>query len=318
MQLSTMLLALPVSLVTFACSSADDADDIESRRASLSASCEVYARAVIGKSAECPVELGDLDDSDAAVHNLVRVCESLFGAPGSDDAGSKMQACANAIAASSCLDFHGGALAECAALGRGTLAVGDDCYFDNQCASGVCNGLSSSSCGTCRARAKAGEACGTSSTNVPCEDGLVCLAISSTEGTCEAVDVAPSREGAACEYASDCGNAWLACIDNKCTQRGDVCQSIYHAPSDCKAGQTCDIKKNKDLGRCVDADLGYAGEACNSGGWRDVEKNQYPCSPDLYCATSGTYGTCRTRVAEGGSCSPSILCANGLQCIDGV
>lgn len=296
-----LLATLPLLLLT-ACSSSSDADaDAAPSKDLLSKSCQRYAEVVTRKRAACPLEPVDLDDSDEAISHLARTCEALFGAPGSDAAGAKMQACTDHLRQASCTEFHADTAPACAAMFKGQLATDESCLFDSQCESGLCRGLSSYSCGTCRAPANIGEACGTGSTDVLCADGLICLANTSTTGTCEPIEIerqAPDDAlGRRCEYDSDCSSEWLTCYDDRCQERWQQPCSVDLL---CKPGQRCD----RDTETCVEAQLGAAGDACDY---------DHHCGPTLYCS-AGT--VCRSRIPEGGRCEYTSSCRAGLTCTD--
>lgn len=299
-----------VLLVVSGCSSADpsDADDTTTAQVSLGAGCQAYAEALVAKQAECPIEESDLSTGATVTDALARTCESLFGAPGSGATEANLRACATATAAASCTEFRGG-LAECVAPFRGTLVKNEECLFDSQCGSGVCMGSTGSSCGQCVDRAGAGERCGIGASDVPCQDAFVCLATTTTSGTCETAATTNTKAdvGSACE--TTCNNDWLVCQDGVCVERGGSCvkDNAYEV---CAAGQHCDAKDYVSVGACVASEVVGAGNECGSS-------SGFSCAPGLYCDYMG--GTiCRSQVREGGTCSRTEdHCATGLACIAG-
>lgn len=303
------LLALLVVPTLAACSSSDeDSTPTETTAAALEAGCQAYAEATLSKSAECPLFVEDLGTDPEVVARMARTCKSLFGAPGSGASRAKLEACAEATTAASCLTFHGG-IEECEPLFYGTLAPREACLFDTQCETGKCLGSTGASCGQCAWQANIGEACGAGLADVPCKDDLVCLQTTGTSGTCERVEATELfayTVGASCT-GNDCGpNSWLTCVAGACVELGSKCDD----GSDCRAGQRCDTTSKS----CVTAVLAKVGEACgyqSSAPYLTIE-----CDAGLHCDLDSH--TCRSRIQENGPCvSGKAPCAEGLTCIDG-
>lgn len=288
------------------CSISNAADEgTASAQASLRAGCEAYAEALVAKQAECPVTESDLGAGASVEGALARTCESLFGAPGSGASESNLRACAVATSAASCTEYHGG-LAECAAPLHGTLPKDDECLFDTQCDSGVCMGSTGASCGRCVDRAGAGERCGIGATDVPCEDSFVCLAITSTAGTCEPGEITTTKATADTACEGTCNNDWLQCRNGACVERGTTCRGTSYN-YDCAYGQRCNAKGTDSPGTCEPGWLGQPGESCKA-------YNGTFCDPGLYCDSATNI--CRSHVQEGGTCSSAEdHCAEGLSCV---
>ena len=142
-------------------------------------------------------------------------CTNGLSAPQTGNTPTLVEACVAAFATYSCADFfNNNPPAPCAATGP--RAIGATCAFNGQCASGYCQGLKNSSCGTCEAPPSAGASCASSGcwheqacvgattmcaaygalnascdADDPCGYGLTCVgavASTSTPGTCQAVD----------------------------------------------------------------------------------------------------------------------------------
>jgi hypothetical protein len=237
-------------------------------------------------------------------------CAILAGAAGSGYEAAAIEACAKAMAATSCAAFANN-MGPAACRIRGTLPLGAGCSDDSQCAgdANFCK-LTITGCGECAPRKQSDpndpNATGDCYDNSGCLEGLVCsvfecvpalqpnspCGISDTcmapyacvGGTCVMPTLGP---GAACDYRFDgCDpNQRLYCLNEM------VCGivPIVHL------GEVCGIMNNLDVG-CGE------GTACD--------------------ATAGNYtGHCVPRLADGAACDNSVnnydQCQPPASCTDG-
>lgn len=308
----SLFAALSISSTT-GCSSSEGDEPTASSGAALEAGCQAYAQAEIAKGAQCPLSVDELQIDDEVVSRLARTCVSLFSAPGSGATREKLTACADATAAASCFDYHGG-IEACEPLFRGTIAPLEECIFDSQCQTGKCLGSTGASCGTCAWEASVGETCGLGSDQVMCKPELVCLQSSGYSGTCEKVAATELKEpqvGDSCDPAVGCNHRGLTCVSGTCHLTNTFCMSS----SDCRSGWECDDTQHE----CKRSVLVGVGALC--GLQKDPQTGDYEtfvCQPGLYC--DSVSDTCRSKIQEHGPCSSwssGAPCATGLSCIEG-
>lgn len=216
----------------------------------------------------------------------------------------------------------------------GTIANGQPCYADAECASpgAACTptDCGAACCtGTCAPKKMLGEgACSGSGLNA-CEPGLVCSAAHggcytgdpgdicrrNTDcdagaycdqvGTQQGVCAADKGAGATCNSVLQCGGE-TGCVGLKrnvgtpqcrrLTEPGDACDDY------CLGGMYCDLSNPNGLGVCRNLPVGE--EACHS---------LLPCAGiHKQCGASGH---CEPRLQSGQSCAnPNLVCDVGLFC----
>ncbi len=210
--------------------------------------CDAYTRAICAQLAQCnPIDLQSLFGStDACVASLTPECAWTYSVPGASVTPAWVEACAGAIGQQSCAEAAAKTPAACQPP-PGTLANGQACASDQQCAGGECNLIAPATatnvaCGLC-ADAPTFAGCRVSS---DCPGDQRCTGAFDfpdggvQEGTC----IEPLGLGASCS--------------------GPVCQ----------AGLACNLDSSQNM---VCAPLATEGQACNS-------PTTAGCPPDLVCA----------------------------------
>lgn len=254
----------------------------------------------------CSQDLLDLLDIDLAPADLDDACDTLF-APyvedGSIELGTRddLAACFDALDALDCTTDDVRTIRACDPVVRGTVAEGDPCQVDAQCAGDAfCDTSAGGTCGVCAERKANGASC--SGDDDECA-GRRC----SAAGACRDV----GQVGDGCNDDDDCAGAL------RCSPSTDLCEvapawSVGDAcqpnTSDCGFPGTdlfCDGSSNT----CQQfADIG---EAC-AGGVATCNFVKYEV-----CDENGT-GLCRAPVtsAEGGACNmfSGVKCQDGLTC----
>jgi hypothetical protein len=158
----------------------------------------------------------------------------------------------------------------------GTIANGEGCMENADCASGSCSGSQLNACGTCQPTADVGESC--AAQDPPCRFGLFC----------DVDDVCRSRAepGASCTGQGQC-IASLACMEG-------ICNAPLPLGAPCSDGQ-CDA----ELGLCYGGyctaywPIPFPGEQCPYGF----------CSGNAYCDATQSPQTCIARGELGGPCT---------------
>lgn len=229
------------------------------------------------------------------------LCAQNLARPGDPTSIEGWASCAELVVGGSCdCDY-----ASICAVDAGTLGDGSRCSSGTQCASGYCRGATPyAECGTCVAKAGAGESC----SNRPCVDGLVC----GPGNTCQE----GLADGATCTSNSEC-------LSRSCN--GGSCGPMRQAGQSCGPSQgICDSSSATfcEAGVCTPFPIGTEDGAC---GGEDVVfcPSHRVCSVPLSPASPAPEGTCIARRGEGQSCSArpyEIIdsdCALGLRCILG-
>ncbi len=257
---------------------------------------------------------------------FVANCATAVKAPGSGLTIAFLNGCADASDRDPqlCTDWRAGAVTACV-FPVGTRSVGAPCGTGFQCASGACNVVQNTQCGTCVALPTAGESCA----DRDCVAGLECL-----NSICVAVQTL--ARGAACSHQMAPGDqcaAGLTCIvgsgattgtcqsvpavgqacDGPCAGNAicdnSVCAAIAGlgascAATDCVSSAYCDATQH-----CAPIIVGHAGDAC--------DYNELVCGADLHCDATNV---CRPYATIGQPCSDTgdIECHKELNCISGV
>jgi hypothetical protein len=171
----------------------------------------------------------------------------------------------------------------CNAMFDGTLAAGEACIINEECAGSQLCTRTDSSCdrdtaccpGTCAAVGAEGTACGnTGGAGTLCDDGLYCKDTGAATGTCTAL---VATEGAACDTFFDtCADPFYCNIQDFMTFTGKCAKPVA-------SGAACNVN---DLLPCEDS--------------RD------------YC--DATSNTCTRRVGVDQACSDTVFCIGFATC----
>jgi hypothetical protein len=260
--------------------------------------CGEFAAFVCQKFELCapaylPTKFGTHDD---CVSKMTDVCAHFEQAGRSVD----KVGCMNAMTAPYCTAVASvRAVPDVCLMPRGTRPPGGRCNWAFDCESLVCTSYSGD-CGTCAARAQAGDAC--DATHV-CEPELVC-----NLGAC-GMPVAP---GAGCNPASDMRcPAGTTCTGGVCKPWGTLGESCEptSAPCDGPHGYYC------SAGKCVTIQLAGQGEPCGS-------TNVAACRSGLLCKNSCVpmgilNGSCGAADASTLGCVYPLWCANAVCAYEG-
>ena len=209
------------------------------------------------------------------------------------------------LTAASCDKLYGSAFQiECAPPAPvNGAAVGAECNKANDCASGLCNGKTSTACGHCAASTivKTGDACDESTGKI-CAKGSICA------GKC----IQEQGLGATCDGdfttgTMVCGSA-LKCVSGKCAKaagNGTACTKS----GDCDVFQLQVCDKAASL-TCVTIQFVGADAACETIG------TTTECGQGLRCiaAAGSSSGTCKPAVMPGNACVRSSDCVFGYNC----
>jgi hypothetical protein len=219
-------------------------------------------------------------------------------------------------------------LATCREAFVGTVAIGADCFVDEECApQGFCAGASQTVCGACEARRATGARC---ERDAQCPPGLLCV-----NSTCvAATQVEDSGVGGPCglfeqtlmssaTYAS-CRRG-LYCVgfgmDRTCIDPLPVGASCTVGMGECASGAMCVSGVCvaqvivQDVGApcgnevlCEPERLVCASGACAQRPGEGASCVVAPCRVELECVS----GVCRRGLADGATCSRDSACASGF------
>lgn len=244
-------------------------------------------------------------DAMTCAQRLVLGCTPMVGASGAMVTGEQIDQCAQAIMGETCQEWLDNSQPSACSF-MGSLAAGSACGTGAQCQSGYCRLAPGSVCGSCAARAGAGQtapdggaACVVDS---DCAATLLCGG-----GTC----VAPGMMGAACGMKQPCSRT-LACIGGTCKTPIAAGQPCTNA-TDCDGskGVACDTMNKK----CVRIGTAGAGQACGF-----INKVLTECTAGATCANimdGGLMGTCHPPAADGSLCSLDLGCMAPAICTAG-
>lgn len=198
--------------------------------------------------------------------------------------------------------------AGCSDVFEGTVALGGNCGWDEECVDGYCSMTDGTCPGTCAARVAAGATC---ADNAACPAGFGC-----SGGNC----VALATEGQAC------GGSGVGCagIDLNCTEGGSgggICRTWASLLSGA-VGESCSLSTgdycDPDLA-CVFAGVveGMATFTCAARVARGAACSvgfPNPCPDDQSCSVvEGTMGTCTDLPSAGEDCTGT--CRGTLRCV---
>lgn len=233
----------------------------------------------------------------------------------------------------------------------GTIPEGGACVMDEECAAGTCTGDASASCGVCIAPTIAlGEPCDHDRECAPSTEGSVtCRAPQGMFGTvctlAEEPTVVPSSIGGPCNVpVGDTGYA--VCGRDAYCDAGHVCRAPRAIGAECsqyddacEIGAVCSPLPNDATLRCRPIRVVGAGEPCGAtadgvavcdllqdlvcdpmssvceeigDGTQGAScQSSFGCEEDLVCSSSlGGIGACTTPFANGQACSTSAACAS--------
>ncbi len=267
--------------------------------------CESWVTASCAREKKCGAVRFQLawGDESSCTSRKKLGCAERFAAPGVTQTPAELAACAAAMNDADCEDLALGKLpSECEVTG--SLAKGDGCANDAQCASGFCRFNVGSGCGSCAERGKDFASC---SVSAECAPGLLCSSRSCKK---------PEKQGGFCSRSSDCA-PWLVC-----SQDGS-CEKGAPAGSSCAGGGPSDVYGcdewngvvcNSLLMSCTAVTVRAVGAPCD--GFNDV------CAAGATCTGFGG-GECVAPPREGEACSTlgttggclwPAQCANG-ECV---
>jgi hypothetical protein len=239
--------------------------------------------------------------------------------------GSKVESCVNELSGFGCAELLNRAPDSCQAVTIGSLALGDDCTIDDECAgTDVFCDFDAACPGTCSKLGVQGDPCQRDS---DCRSGLSCF---NETGSC----VAPGKEGDLCQQGEpDCAPGFICLGEDSEAKTPGSCVAIDEAfsgavgdPCDlktrlCDIDASCEVKSVLPSLATECAPKVKSGEAC-----RVALPDQ--CPSDEYCDVplASLSGTCKTKPKAGEPCAgagfdparaPSI-CEPGARCDMGV
>lgn len=249
--------------------------------------------------------------------------------------GARARQCVDATAAQSCdLTAHDAhiAPAACTEMFTGTVAGGDSCSIDTECASGTCDlpttcpetGCCTGACRPTQPPGKAGDAC---AKDRDCGDGLVC----GQDTICHV----PAKADDPCRIDRECGDG-LACVGASGTSPG-TCHALPHV------GEICPDQRCAEANvRCDDASMfvcvpvGLPGDPCPTATECAIDTECDPvthmcrafpslgmpcdgsCESDSFCLIpdGAATGTCTALLPNNAPCDGNQACVSGF-CQDG-
>lgn len=248
------------------------------------------------KALDCLVGFDDLIGAFPDAADLSSFCDggiAGFIGDGTATLGdyTALEACRAAIAAIDCATFDFDTFTGCDDLIQGTIATGNACENNVQCAGdSFCDTSMGGACGACAPEKANGESC---TENSQCINGRCTGASPGNPGTCRTY----GQVGSACDSTDDCAGSLLCdgatnkCIADKVWAADDVCTSF---DGQCGFPFT-NLYCNTNLGMCkaflaVDAPCSAGQGLCNL--------------PDYeYCDVGGT-----------NNCAAPVLVPNGQPC----
>lgn len=295
--------------------------------AEIVTACEHLGARRVAYSQRCPSSIGEYPAEEPQV--FVDTCVGIATARGVTLTPLDLQACADELDAwpcsrgdsYTCLGYKGDLLYP-EHDKTGTLALGEACFSQVQCASGYCDRVPSwGDCGTCKRGRSEGESC-TDATDV-CKENLGC-----SDGICQPPGHKLGEEclgkGIICQRALYCndsfrcaayGQAGASCnASTPCAHvlfcQAGVCVARFPDGTNCTDSAMC-ASGLCDNGVCTAVPPRptglIAGQDCSAGSCRD----------DLWCSKNHVC-TVPTHLPEGAACArddfPTIACENGFYC----
>jgi hypothetical protein len=239
--------------------------------------------------------------------------------------GAKMQACLDAIHATTCDTLSVRPIPACKAALDGTVAVGGECELSAECKGATfCQSEGGTCPAHCVALLVAGQDC---SADEQCESGLSCsgetkkcVAPASLAEPCE-YGAPPCAPGLLCIGKEDASKVSGACKSPSETFSGAEGEACDPRSKLCKQGLSCAVDTLTVSGgtfKCVKTGGYAAGAAC---------KLAFPeaCAAGNYCKAAGATlvvdGTCTRLPAAGEACGATFLnpsiCPANTACVEG-
>lgn len=281
---------------------------------SAQTACTKVATARCDRLAAC--SMADLQkrwaDEPSCVDRETQLCEESLVAPATAATPATVDACAVALAASTCDSLFDVAPPTACLAQHGSGATGAACSFPAQCASGYCSVDDTQLCGTCQPEPVAGASCASAG----CGQSMSCVA---STMQCQVPVVA----GGACSSDLPCAET-LDCVGATQTAMGTCMASLTTAGSTCDprrmTGPSCSttagLACNTSTKQCVTQPLVAAGQQCGQ-----IANVNTRCLAGATCqiATGATTGTCVAPAADGATCNPTNGpgCEQGARCVNG-
>ena len=286
---------LGLTIAALLCCSDDDSKNSATNAANAG---QILTRAYCEVEQRCrPVTFLPFRDVDHCVSQLMLYGGYPYNLPGVSITIAQAQACADAMREARC-DEQEDVENSPVCMIPGTLADGEICMYEYQCASGYCARRSDFGCAVCASPAREGESC----ESRECTRNLSCHDI---EGYGEICVHYFAKLGETCgSLAYGMLPCWLSlrCLDGTCSalaNEGEVCSSS----NDCAGLMYCDQEAWNVDGTCRPRIMASAGEDCMS--------DNTLCKAGLYCARIDDDGD-NNGFANDGKCAP--VSANGASC----
>lgn len=256
-------------------------------------------------------------DDSTCVSRVQTDCSGSVAATGSGATPAHFEACAQALAGTSCPAFFANQLPQACQPPAGKLAAGAGCAFSAQCESSYCAVGANEVCGSCQPAPAAGSSC---DGGLACGPGLLCLA---DTGAC-AVAVA---DGGACASRDACGPS-EACVATPtgsayCEPRGGIgtaCDPTDQTAPNCfnAGGAYCSRTARDAGGTCVAISVQQPGEPCGA----TLAQDQLCGNGGLCVRGADGGGSCVGFVSDGQSCDsvagpPCLQPAKCVPVLDG-
>jgi hypothetical protein len=284
-------------------------DSVDASGLSAQQACSDWATSVCGTYQAClPFYLRlAYADASSCISRTTLFCVAAFGLSGSDASPALVEACARSRLLS-CVNYLSNNFpAACTSI-HGSVASGDPCVYDWQCAgtNAYCD-LGQSGCGVCAQRSAAGGRC---TLDNDCQDNLRCTNF----GLC----ATPVGQGAACDAVQNCQGG-LVCSNGMCAPQpseGSPCSTAAGSTEDCDAYFGLAQGLYRDGSHCTQGQVADAGGTCGA-----TTFCAYAATCDTAGATAGM-GTCPALAGDGTpcagphapSCQPPAVCGPGGTC----
>jgi len=282
-----------------------DAANVDAMPTTLASFCasdglfgRYYAR-LISCYPEVELDLGFHPTND----DLRDWCLGMFG----DFIGDGSMALPSEQTINECLDYMDNSLCidtsperprgPCAELFVGTIAVGQGCEWEFQCAGAAYCARDSGRCGTCAAKKTLGQGCNSSEH---------CESLACDDGVC----VTPGLEGSQCSSDKAClGQRYCDKATSRCAAPAPT--NYLAIGADCLGGGECDpiayATCDAGTGKCIAPTTSQLGQACSSPAG-------LKCTDDLRCSDAEAGGTCVVMSQEGDGCGSDDDCGGFLNC----
>ena len=324
-----LIALLPLTLVA-ACGGDDDDDD-SAASVPLEDLPATYAGAACEAYTNCLGPLFDvfLAGEDCVTNFGKRVDEQLPDFQQAIDDGrvayhgDQVAACAADLRSRECAELQQRGSGPCEAVFTGTVALGESCSLDEECAGGAFCDFGATCPGTCRELAAEGDEC---NEDDDCASGLVC---SDADQICEE----PAGPGDVCQGGNaDCALGYMcAGADEDMNQPGNcrAYDEVFSAgdgdtcdPDNgvlCQSGLTCQIEAIADPLEWSCAQKVGSGDTCRPAFPDQCPDDEYCNVPPAMIALGMIDGTCEPRPGAGDPCGglESNVCAPNLRCNGG-